>query len=238
MRLIRSCTGGVLLLTLAAGAAAAEAPLFNVVNFETTVAQSVENDQALATLFVESSDTDPGKLAERINKTLAQALERVKSVSQVQSRGTGYSTYPLYNNKTGKQEGWRSRGELRIASSDFAALSRLVGELQKPQASGLSLQLDSVTYGVSDEVRRKTEDILIEEGLRQFRQRAALMQRSLQGKDWKLVNVNVNTGGMAAPMPVRAMFKAGAMAAEAAPPPMESGESRMTVQVSGAIQVE
>ncbi|WP_028455120.1 SIMPL domain-containing protein [Chitinilyticum litopenaei] len=226
-----------LTLCLAAPAIAAEAPLFNVVNFETTAVQAVENDLAMAVLFVESSDTDPGKLAERINQTLAQALKRVQQVSEVQSKGTGYSTYPQYNNKTGKQDGWRSRGELRVASRDFAALSKLIGELQKPQGSGLSLQLESVNYSVSDERRSKTEDLLIEEGLRQFRQRAALLQKQLQGQGWKLLHVNVNTGGMPPPMPYARKAMAVGMAAEAAPP-LESGESRLSVQVSGAIQIE
>ncbi|MBE9609823.1 SIMPL domain-containing protein [Chitinilyticum piscinae] len=238
--MIRLPVSAVLLASslLAAAAVAAEAPLYNVVNFETTVAREVSNDQAMATLFVEASDADPSRLAERINQSLTVALGKIKQTAPVQSRGTSYSSYPNYNPKTGKPDGWRSRGEVRVSSSDFTALSRLIGELQKPQANGLALQIEAVNYAVSDETRRKTEDQLIEEGMQQFRQRAQLLQQSLLGQRWKLVNVSVNTGGAMPPVPMRMKAMAAPAAEGFAPPPIDSGESRLAVQISGAIQVE
>ncbi len=206
----------------------------NVASFDATASREVANDTAWATLYVELTDADPVRLAGRINEALAAALKTAKQGGAMQSVSTGYANYPLYN-KSNRQEGWRGRGELRLVARDFAALSRLIGELQQPK-SGLSLQLAEIRYGVSDEARRKAEDELIEESLRAFRSRAALVQNGMGSKGWKLLDVSVRSQSPRPPM----LYRAAPMAAESlsSAAPVEGGESRLNVTVQGSIQLE
>ncbi|SMC25233.1 Predicted secreted protein [Andreprevotia lacus DSM 23236] len=214
----------------------AETLNYNVVNLEANASREVGNDIAYATLFVELTEADPTKLADRVNQPLAQAIKIVKQVPVVQSGGTGYSTYPVYDNKTGKQQGWRGRGELRLSSRDFAALSRVLGQLQSANG-GPGLQLADVRYGVSEQQRDQVENELIEESLKAFRQRADLIRKTMAGQSWKVVNINVNTGPAPQPVPVmQRTFKAAAMAADSAPA-LEGGESRVSVSVNGSVQI-
>ncbi|AZN36064.1 SIMPL domain-containing protein [Iodobacter ciconiae] len=225
-----------MLATVTLAMAANEAPVFNVVNLDASVTREVPNDLASAVLFVELTDTDPARLSEKINQTLAAGLNLVKQQSVVQSGGTTYATYPLYS-KTNRQEGWRSRGELRITSRDFAVLSKLLTQLQQPLAAGLSMQLANVSYGVSDVTRAKAEDALIEEGLQAFKHRADLIQKGFAAKGWKMINVSVNTSGSYRPQPVM-MAKSSTMEMfRMADAPIESGDSRLTANVSGSIQI-
>ncbi|WP_035056922.1 SIMPL domain-containing protein [Andreprevotia chitinilytica] len=226
-----------LLLATAATAVYAEPLNYNVVNLEASASREVSNDTAYATLFVEMTDSNPSRLAELVNTTLAAALKTVKQEPAVQSAGTGYSTYPVYG-KTNKQDGWRGRGELRLTSKDFPALSKLLGQLQQPQANGQSLQLAEVRYGVSERQRELVENELIQESLKAFRQRATLIGEGLSGKSWKIVNLNVHAGQpMPPPRPV--LYKAAVMSAsaDAAPAPLEGGESRVSVSVAGSVQI-
>ncbi|WP_027468142.1 SIMPL domain-containing protein [Deefgea rivuli] len=225
-------------VSLVAGSAWAAdvAPPSNVVNFEAQATREVANDLALATLFVEFSDADPARLAEKVNLALAGAIKQLKQYPTVQSGGTSFATYPLYAQKSNKQEGWRSRGELRLSSKDFAALSKLVGELQKSSGSGAGLQLAEVRYAVSDEMRSKAEESLIEEGIALFKRRAGVIQKSMAANGWKMMNMNVNTSGSRPEMRPMMMMKA-AMMDSAVPAPIEGGESRLQVNVSGSIQL-
>ncbi len=211
-------------------------PPRNVVNFEAQAMREVPNDLALATLFVEFSDSDPSRLAEKINLALAGGLMQLKQYPTVQSGGTHFATYPLYSTKTNKQEGWRSRGELRVSSKDFAAISKLIGELQKSTGSG-PMQLADVRYAVSDEARSKAEEGLIEEGIAQFKRRAGVIQKSMSASNWKMMNMNVNTSGARPQMRAMMMKDSAMMEAAAAPAPMEGGESQLSVSVNGSIQL-
>lgn len=211
----------------------AEETRTHVVNFNTTASREVANDIAFATLFVELSDPDPASLAAQVNQALAAGVKQAKQDGAMQSVRTAYSTFPVYT-KNQQLEGWRSRGELRLTSSDFAALSRLIGNLQKPQ-SGVSLQLAEVRYGVSDSARKKTEDVLIEEGLQAFRSRAGLLQKGLSGKGWKLLNLGINSNA-SNPTPQVGAYSL-PMKSMAAPAPVEGGESRVNVTLHGSIQI-
>lgn len=228
----------LVVVTLLAGSAwAADAPPpSNVVNFEAQASREIANDLALATLFVEFSDSDPARLAEKVNLALASGIKQLKQYPTVQSGGTSFATYPLYAQKSNKQEGWRSRGELRVSLKDFAALSKLVGELQKSSSSGVGLQLAEVRYAVSDEMRSKAEESLIEEGIALFKRRAGVIQKSMAASGWKMMNMSVNTSGSRPEMRPM-MMKSAAMMDSAAPAPIEGGESRLQVNVNGSIQL-
>jgi predicted secreted protein len=225
-----------LLLALPCLAWADAAPQFNVVNLDASVSRQIDNDMAQATLFVELTDVDSSKLAEKINQTIAGAQKNLKQYPTVQSAGTGYSSYPVYNPKNNLLQSWRSRGELRVSSKDFTALSQLIAQLQKPQSNGIALQLADIRYEVSDQSRKLAEDALIEEGIKAFRQRAQIIQRSMGGNAWKTMQMNVQTQSHY-PQPRSMLNKAAYMAAEAAPAPVDAGESRLVVNVNGSIQV-
>ena len=216
-------------LSLVAGSVwSAELPPTNVVDFEAQASREVPNDLALATLFIELSEADPARLAEKINVALAAGLKHIKQYPSVQSGGTHFATYPLYSAKNNKQEGWRSRGELKVSSKDFAALSNLVGELQTSSATGSALQLADVSYTVSDEMRRKTEESLITEGIILFKSRADVIQKGMSASGWKMLNMHVNTSGGARPeMRMMKVSRASAGIMDSAPAPIEGGESRL-----------
>ncbi|WP_373975049.1 SIMPL domain-containing protein [Chitinibacter sp. SCUT-21] len=226
------------LLSVPCMAWAESAVQYNVVNLDASVSRQIDNDMAQATLFVELTDTDSSKLAEKINQTITAAQKQLKQYPSVQSAGTGYSSYPIYNNKTNQLQSWRSRGELRLNSKDFAALSQLIAQLQKPQSNGIALQLADIRYEVSEQSRKVAEDALIEEGIRAFRQRAAIIQRSMGGAAWKTMQMNVQTQSHY-PSPRPMLYKSAVMSAEAAPAPapVDAGESRLVVNVNGSIQV-
>ena len=131
-----------------------------------------------------------------------------------------------------KPGGWRGRSEIRLESRDFEAAARLIGRLQS------SMQLLSVSFGVSRQYKVDTENEIIGEALQAFRARAEIVRRALGGQGYVLQRMQIATGGSGPPPRPLARAMATGVAAEAAPPQFEGGMSTITVNVNGTIRIE
>jgi predicted secreted protein len=225
----RACLVAALATKLAPAWAqtAATAPSYNVVSLQAEAQREVENDLMSAVLYVELSETDSARLAQALNTAISSALKTAAALPTVRARSGGYQTYPVYD-KQRKLTEWRGRAEMRLESSDFAAASGLIGRLQS------SLQVASISFAVSQELRQRIQDELVPEAIGAFRARAQVAQKALGGRSYKIRQVNLSTGFLGRPPQPLAMEARAAVAA----PPLEGGTSRITVAANGSIEVE
>ena len=187
------------------------------------------NDIARATVSAEATGATPGELSKQVSGLIAEALKTAKAVSGVKTPSGGTSTYPIYS-KGGKIESWRMRSDLSLESTNIAALSELLGKLQG------SLIVSSVVLQPSPETRKKVENAAMLEALGAFKARAKVISEAM-GKPYRIKQLTVNTSGRyVEPMVVRAAAKS--MMADAAPMPMEAGETQVSATVSGQIELE
>jgi predicted secreted protein len=206
-------------------------PRWNQVELQADASREVQNDTVYATLASEVTDADPAKAASQVNRTVGEALKTAAASRNVKARSGGNTTFPVYD-KGQKLVGWRSRAEIRLESQDFEAAATLIGKLQS------ELQLAGLAFGVSRELRRKTEDELIRDAVAAFKARADVATSALGGRSYRIQRVALNTFGM--PVPVAAMRAPPAADAgfASAPPPMQAGTTPVQVQASGTIEVE
>lgn len=191
----------------------------------------VDNDTMRATVFVEDEDANPTRLADAVNRLVADAVKTAKATPRVKTRTGGYQTFPVYD-KT-RIVRWRARSELLLESTDFKALSDLIGRLQA------TLKLGGIDFSVSPEARRKAEDELTGAAIADFKRRAQLVAESFGAKGYKVKEASVNSDGGMPPMPrPMAMMKGAVMADAAQAPVVEAGTSRITVNVGGTILLE
>ena len=218
-------------LALAGTALAADpAPRYNTIEPQADAQREVANDTLSASLFVELNDANPAALANAINKAANEALRVARDYKSVRVRSGNNQTYPVYA-KGNVLQGWRGRAEIRIESRDFEAASGLIGKLQA------GMQLGSLSFSVSPEARRQTENELIAEAIGAFKARAEIVRGVLAGRGYKILRLNVNSGS-SAPPPRFAMARALATGApEVAAPNLEGGVSLVTVTLGGAIEV-
>jgi len=220
-------TGGV-----ASYAQAAEPVQYNMVSLSAEAHRQVVNDEATATLYIESNDANAANLSDLLNRTTADALRQAKAYAPVKAWVAGNSVFPVYTPKN-KPDGWRGRAEIRLQSTDFKALAGLISKLQS------TMQLADLNFDLSTASREHIETELIDEAVRAFHSRADVVAHSLSATHYKLVSMNVNTQGGVRYQP-QMMAKSFAMAASApvSEPPMESGQSQVTVGINGTVQVE
>ncbi|WP_374328282.1 SIMPL domain-containing protein [Azonexus sp.] len=186
------------------------------------------NDQVQAVVYVEARGANPALLARQVNQEIAGALQLIRGKAGVQAKSGNQSTYPVYGREQ-KIEGWQMRSELVLESRDLAAVSELLGELQQRK-----LAVGQVSQMPSPETRRKVEDEATRDAIRAFQARAEVIAAAL-GKSWKIKQLAVSQQGGPQPMPVFRATKA--MLADAAPAPLEAGESQLTTTVSGQIEL-
>lgn len=214
--------------TAPALAADAPKPPGTVVELSAEAEHTAANDLARATAFVEASDNSPAELARRVNKAIAAALETAKTSANVKVRSGATHTYPTYGKGGRNIEGWRMRSEILLESRDLSALAELLGKLQATLAVG------QIQLLPAPETRRKAENVAMLEAVGAFKSKADLIAGAL-GKPYKIRQLTIGSG---ARQPVYPVARGLAMAAtEAAPMPLEAGESVVSVTVSGQIEL-
>lgn len=216
-------------LTLPALLLSSQAFALTIVELSTEARRPAMNDVVHATLAAEATGATPAELSRQINGLIADALKKAQKYPSVKTQSAGTSTYPVYS-KGGEIESWRMRSEVALESGDNAAISELLGTLQ------LSLGVTSLTLSPSAETRKKVENETLLDAIAAFKERAKVIADAL-GKPYRIKQLSVHGSGQ----PVQPMFRAAAksmMSDAAAPMPMESGETQISVNVSGQIELE
>jgi predicted secreted protein len=230
-RALTSAILPVLAALACAGTAHGErGPIDTAVSLTAQAESEIDNDTMRAVLYTETEDPLPGKAADAANRTLAEATRMAKAQAGVKVRSGSYQTYPVYD-KQNRIARWRVRAEVLLESADFKAMAALLSRLQA------TMNLGGVEFFVSDEARRRSEDDLTTTAIGEFRRRAGVAAAALGRKTWRIRELVVNPDGGMAPMP-KAMLQARAAMADAAPPPIEAGTSRLAVIVQGTITLD
>ena len=230
-------TAAVLTLTLGAFAslpALAEGVNYNQVSLRAEASQEVPRDLMIVTLYTEAQNSDSAKLAAEITTTMNNALNQAKQVKEVALRQGSRNSFPIYDNKTQKITGWRERAELRLESTDFAALSKLTGEQMQ------TLKMGNMQFTVANATRKTSDDALLKDAVNAFKARAQLASDALGGKGYKIVSLNLNSNGYPQPyMRGAMMMKAAAPAMDSAPTPeIEAGTSEVSMSADGVIEIQ
>ncbi|MBL8380897.1 MAG: SIMPL domain-containing protein [Burkholderiales bacterium] len=226
----------LLLVALASGLAQAQAPApqrYNVVELSAEAQREVANDLLAAQLYVEENNANPAQLAATLNRALAEAVKLGREFPNVKVRSGNNQTYPVYPPRSNQPSGWRGRAEVRLETRDFAAGTALIGKLQG------FMQLGNLGFSVSPEARSAAENELIAEAIARFRARAEIAQKALGGRAYKVQRIALGTGVSGPPPRVMTMARGAAMAEAGVPaPPAEGGATTVSVNVSGAVELE
>lgn len=218
------------LLALLAGSFAAASQAGALIDLAAEAGRPAANDMVRASVYSEASGSNPADLARQVNGNIGEALKLIREKKGVTVKSGNQLTYPIYT-QSRKIDGWRMRSELLIESRDFGAVSELLGRLQQ-----MRLAVGDIAQMPSPETRRQVEDEAMREAIRAFQNRAAVVAEQL-GKGWKIKQMHINQGG-GSPVPIMRGARAAMLAADAAPAPIEAGESTITTHVTGQIELE
>lgn len=208
---------------------------YNMVSVQATASRQVSNDQMQAILSIEKSHKSPQELANQVNQLLNFANSTAKKYPTVKLKTGQQQTYPIYDDNNRKLKEWRNESSVILESQDFESTSKMIADLQQ------QFQLKDVNFSVSEQQREKVENELLEEVSKNFQDRANIIRKSWNKSGYDLVNFNVNTQNHFYPAPMMArasMAKMDEMASAPVAQSMNAGESKITVNAHGSIQLK
>ncbi|HEX5277444.1 MAG TPA: SIMPL domain-containing protein [Fluviicoccus sp.] len=220
-----------LMLSTAPVAVMAEDIIRNRIDFQTDVETVATNDLLTANLSIEAGNRNPTALARELTQKINDALKQAGAYKTVKLTSGNQQTWPVYTDKN-KLDSWRGRAEVRLESQDFKSAGELISVLQG------NLQLNGLHFNVAPTTRRDLENQLTEQAVQAFRQRADRIRQAWNAKSYRLVQMSIGTANPPAPPPMYAMRAAKAEMADAPAAEYAGGESRLSVQVSGSIELE
>lgn len=226
-------------LTLASPAAHAQTanPHFpepaGVLSLSSQASADVPQDIIHITLFYEQQAKDPGSLTSALNQRADAALAQAKGVSGVTAHTGAFSVYPN-TDRDGKISAWRGRTEVVLESRDFAAASKLAGQLSN------QMQVANVEFSLSPEAQRAAEQKLTTEAIKSFRARADEAAKAFGYNSYSIRDVNVGGGRNVQPYPRMMAMAAAPMdsAKMSAPIAVEGGKATVSVTVNGSVQMK
>ncbi|MGU7815640.1 SIMPL domain-containing protein [Burkholderia sp. AW49-1] len=226
-------------LTLASPAAHAQTanPHFpepaGVLSLSSQASADVPQDIIHITLFYEQQAKDPGSLTSALNQRADAALAQAKGVAGVTAHTGAFSVYPS-TDRDGKISAWRGRTEVVLESRDFAAASKLAGQLSN------QMQVANVEFSLSPEAQRAAEQKLTTEAIKSFRARADEAAKAFGYNSYSIRDVNVGGSRNVQPYPRMMAMAAAPMdsAKMSAPIAVEGGKATVSVTVNGSVQMK
>jgi uncharacterized protein len=191
----------------------------------------VPRDQLRAVLRVEAVDADAAKLQAEIDRRLAAALAKAKSVTALRVETSGYSVYPESSPSVvskARSNQWRGSASLSLIGHDPAPLLALVGELQKE-----GLVLSALAYELTPAAARAVEGELTDQALSRLKDRAQKIAATL-GMNVERVR-DLRVGNATGTQPGPRIFAEKIVSASSPAPVTEPGEATVTVTVDADI---
>ncbi len=202
-----------------------------VLNLDASASAEIPADIVRIDMSYETQGDDPAALAKALNQHTDAALHTAKAQDVVKVRTGAFSIAPA-TDRDGKISTWRGRSELTLESRDFAAASRLAGQLSD------TLQVGGVSFSLSPEAQQRAETTLSKQAIASFQQQALAAAQSFGYTGFTVREVNLGHNDML--RQPRVAFRA-LMAAPTAPKldavPIEAGTTTVSVTVNGAIQM-
>jgi len=201
--------------------------VYDRIHLSASAQQKVENDTLVVTLYAQEEGRAAVPLTHKVNENIRWGVELIKKDGRFKVQTGSYATYPVYHNN--KISGWRVRQTLVLEGKALEQASEILGELQK------RLSIQGMHFTVSAPLRDRTDDALINEALAAFRHRAEQVVREMGRKDYRIVQIRLDTSGGQRPYPAAGGV---VMMEKSSGPAVASGEQVVRVTARGTIELE
>lgn len=203
----------------------------STVNLSAFATREVAKDMISISLVVTKEGTDSATVQGQVKQVLDAALQQVRpsvSAGALDVQTGSFSVQPRYSN-AGKINGWQGNAQLIIKGKDMTKVAQVAGALQQ-------MNIVSVDYSLSREIKEKYEQELTQEAIANFRRNATQIAGGFGFESYAIKDVNVNTNSTpdGGPEFRSGMMMSKALASDMAVP-VEAGKGFLTVTVSGRI---
>lgn len=218
----------------AASQAQSQSAKDNLLGLSAQSSVKAPQDYLLMTLAATKEGTNGQAVQADLKKLLDQAIALANPQEKddmLKVRTGQFRVTPVYNSKERRIQGWHGTAQMILEGKDFVRITTLAANIQ-------GMPVVNVTFGISPETRVKYENEAQRLAVAEFRARAGVLTKQFGFTNYTIENVQVNSSQDTFAMPMA--MERGAMmntSATASPVPVEAGETNVTVNVNGSVQM-
>lgn len=198
-----------------------------VVTVTATSTTTVPNDRLHAWLRAEGDNASAASAAADVNARVARVLAKLKALPSTQVSTSGYTSQQVV--EKGKPSRWRIVQTIKVEGGDFAAIGDAVARVQAEDG----VLLSGISFGVSEELRRRTQDAITQQAIAAWRSRAQEAAQGFGLAGWRPGRISIQAADPGRPYPMMARAGMAMAAAAPEPVPLEAGSTEVSVTVSG-----
>jgi len=201
------------------------------ISLSATSSITLPNDEAVINYHMEATGTHAYALRKKVNdmsQLIHQRLKGEKGVKQVTSSRRMEILWRYDKIKSRQvRDGWKLVQQEQLISSNLAAVPEWVDDIEKAGA-----HLNGLSFRVSDTSMKAAQNSLRLQAVQAFRQKALTLAKALDAPSFHIINLQ--TSQQRPIYPVRQSMAMMRKSAESLPS-LNSGESKLSVTVSGNI---
>jgi len=203
------------------------------VSLSVTAETELANDEVAVQFQVQAEGRKSAPLRQQVNRISEHIKQRLESESNVKLTTTSRRLEPVweYHPTTRKRErtGWRMLQTGTITGTNLDAVADWMDDIERAGA-----ELSGLQFRVSSSTLNNAQDQLQLQAIRKLRRKAQNIAKALDAKSFRIIRLQTNANRPAYPM--RTGMAMMAVKREATPA-LSPGESKVTVTVSGEIEV-
>jgi len=204
-----------------------------VVSLAAEATVEVANDEVVVNFRVEERGKKLDALRKRVNQMSASIKKSLVKEKGVKLKTSSRRVNPIWkpNQYNSVRDSWVVVQTATITSKNLEDVPRWLNIIEHAGA-----KLQNLSFRISDTLRRSMQEKLRIQAIQQFRIKAATVSKALDATSFSIRHLN--TGNAFSPPPVYRREMAMMSKSRDAIPALSSGDSRITVSVSGDIVVE
>jgi len=225
----------LLSLIISVHAFAAEASGGTRVSLSAESEVQLPNDELVVRFTVETEGKDTSALRVEVNRISQDVHARLKAEEGLKWTTMGRSLEPIWEydrlHSKNIRTGWRMVQSTEVITQKLESVS---GWLDAIEVAGA--QIKDLTFRVSSETLRRAQNDLRMQAIAAFRAKATDFAKGLDAPDFRILELQTDSPPVY-PMRAQVMRSMEADKATAAAPVLNSGESQVSVRISGTIEI-
>jgi len=203
-------------------------PMGNKVYFSISESQKMDNDILIITFKASAQARSANKVMESINYKMQTAMASLKKFPDIEVQTSQYRVQPIYN-KGETIRHWNGSQSLIVTLDAHSKQLKVLTELQE------HLAYQSMRFKVSAEKKQKAIQQLTLTALQTFQQQAKLIANAFGSARYQLLETRINPPYPQANTQHTTFSSRMVMAESMTAPTIESGQSTLTVNISGVL---
>ena len=206
--------------------------LSQTVTLQETVSVEVAQEEMTARFFVERTGSSLPALNREVGDTLKKAFALSKPQAKIVTKGL--QSNPIYNS-TGKTDKYTVRAVIELKGTNLDVVSEVSNQL-----AGF-MGFENISFSLSDELRKQTQDALAESVAQAFNAKAQKMAKALGYQRAEIQEITLDSAFQAhqpvQPMAMRSSKAMMAMSDGQVDFQQSSGTERVTSTISGRVRL-